>query len=404
VLDALAGGATAALVARPVGGAAVIRVPDVLVALQRLAAHVRRAIPGTVIGVTGSSGKTTAKDLLHDVLSAEPVVATQASFNNELGLPLTMLRADEGTRFVVVEMGARGVGHIADLCRIAAPSVGVVLNVGTAHVGEFGSAEAVAVAKGELVESLPPDGVAVLNADDPRVARMRERTTAEVVTFGVDDTADVRAEHVRLVQGAAHFTLAASGERVGVALNLLGEHQVSNALAAAAVGLRLGLPAEDVATRLSMATPSSKWRMELATSDDGVLVINDAYNANPESMRAALKTLVQVAGPRRSWAVLGEMRELGAGAAQEHDAIGRLAVRLDVSRLVAVGPGARAIHLGASHEGSWGEESAYVENIDDAVVLLREQLRPGDVVLVKASRAGGFERIAEALLTAEAVA
>ena len=301
-------------------------------------------------------------------------------------------------------MGARGQGHIAELCRIAAPSVGVVLNVGTAHLGEFGSADAVATAKGELVEALPADGVAVLNADDPRVIAMRDRTPAEVVTFGVDSAADVRAEHVRLVQGAAHFTLEAFGERVGVALNLLGEHQVSNALAAAAVAVRLGVPADDVATRLSMATPSSPWRMELATRDDGVVVINDAYNANPESMRAALKTLVQVAGRRRSWAVLGEMRELGDAAAEEHDAVGRLAVRLDVSRLVAVGAGARAIHLGASHEGSWGEESAYVEDVDAAVALLREQLRPGDVVLVKASRAGGFERIAAALLTAEAVA
>jgi UDP-N-acetylmuramoyl-tripeptide--D-alanyl-D-alanine ligase len=288
---------------------------------------------------------------------------------------------------------------VAALCRTAAPTVGVVLNVGSAHLGEFGSREAIALSKGELVEFLPGDGTAVLNADDPLVRAMRDRTTARVLFFGESAEADVRAEDVRSDdEGRPSFRLVGPGGTAQVQLGLVGEHQVANALAAAGAAHALGLPFDATATALSSARPRSRWRMEVAETPEGVTVVNDAYNANPESVRAALKALVSLARGRRTWAVLGEMRELGDAAGEEHDAIGRLAVRLDVSRLLAVGEGARAVHLGAAHEGSWGDESAWVPDVDAALAVLRAELRPGDVVLVKASRAEGLERVAEALL------
>jgi UDP-N-acetylmuramoyl-tripeptide--D-alanyl-D-alanine ligase len=295
---------------------------------------------------------------------------------------------------------------VAQLCRIAPPRVGVELNVGSAHLGEFGSREAIAQAKGELVEALPADGLAVLNADDLLVAGMAARTSARVVTFGLGETADIRADDIALDPLArARFRLSTPKGSADVALQVAGEHQVPNALAAAAVGLEAGLTVDAVAAALSAATPRSRWRMEVVERPDGVTVVNDAYNANPESVRAALKGLAAMGradpgAPRRTWAVLGEMRELGAASREEHDAVGRLAVRLDVSRLVAVGQPARAIALGAGLEGSWNGEAEWVPDIDAAVALLRSEVAPGDVVLLKASRAVGLERVAEALLTA----
>lgn len=393
-------GAVAVLAARP-GDVPAVVVDDVVVALGRLAALVRRRLAGLhVVGITGSSGKTSTKDLLAQVLERlGPTVAPPGSFNNEIGLPLTVLTADAQTRYLVLEMGARGSGHIRDLTDVAAPDVGCVLNVGSAHVGEFGSRAAIAEAKRELVEALPAGGLAVLNADDPLVRAMAAHTPARVVTYGESDGADVRAVDVALDErGRARFELVAPQGRAVVALRLVGEHHVANALAAAAVALDAGAAVGAVAEALTEAEPRSRWRMEVVERADGVTVVNDAYNANPESMRAALKALVALAGGRRSWAVLGEMRELGEHTVAEHDAIGRLAVRLDVSRLVAVGEGARTLHLGAALEGSWGEESVFVPDAEAAVALLRDQVRPGDVVLVKASRAAGLERVATALL------
>jgi len=402
---AVAAGAVAVLAERPVGVPAVV-VDDAASALPRLATAHLAALDATVVGVTGSSGKTSTKDLLAAVLEhAGPTVATPGSYNNELGLPLTVTTADEVTRWLVLEMGARGVGHVAQLCRIAPPRVGVVLNVGSAHLGEFGSREAIALAKGELVEALPADGLAVLNGDDLLVAAMRHRTSARVVTVGLGPAADVRAEDIVLDPLArARFRLVTASGGSHVELQVAGEHQVPNALAAAAVGLEAGLSVDAVAEALSAAQPRSRWRMEVVERADGVTVVNDAYNANPESMRAALKGLVamgraEAAAPRRTWAVLGEMRELGATSREEHDALGRLAVRLDVSRLVAVGAPARAISLGAELEGSWNGEAAWVADVDEAIALLRDELAPGDVVLVKASRAAGLERVADALLS-----
>ncbi|WP_277670373.1 UDP-N-acetylmuramoyl-tripeptide--D-alanyl-D-alanine ligase [Saccharomonospora viridis] len=375
----------------------------VLAALAALARHVvtRLSETGlTVVGVTGSSGKTSTKDLIAQLLEPlGPTVAPPGSFNNELGHPWTALRADRKTRHLVLELSARGPGHIAELAAVAPPRIGVVLNVGSAHVGEFGSQEGIARTKGELVEALPAEGVAVLNVDDPFVAEMAQRTSARVVGVGESPKADVRAENVRLDEHArASFDLVAGGERAEVRLQLVGEHHVGNALAAAAVALELGMPLSEVAAGLSAATRRSERRMEVTTRSDGVTVLNDSYNANPESMRAALKTLASMTSSRRSWAVLGVMSELGADSVSAHDEIGRLAVRLNINRLVVVGEQAAAMHRGASHEGSWGEESVLVPDTDAAVALLREQLRPNDVVLVKASKIAELWRVADALL------
>jgi UDP-N-acetylmuramoyl-tripeptide--D-alanyl-D-alanine ligase len=404
---AVGGGAAAALAARPVGVPAVV-VADVVGALGRLAHHVVGRLPDLrVVGLTGSQGKTSTKDLLAQVLAgAGATVATRGNLNNEIGMPLTALRAVPGTEFLVLEMGARHLGNIRELCEVVRPHVGLVLNVGTAHVGEFGSREVIAQTKGELVESLTEEGTAVLNADDRLVSAMAPRTRAAVTTYGEAQDADVRIDNLALDDtGCPELDLVTAKRTAHVRLRLLGEHQAGNAAAAAAVALSLGLDLDDIAAALSSATNASPWRMEQHERADGVLVINDAYNANPESMRAALKTLAAIARGRgpgtRSVAVLGEMRELGESSREEHDAVGRLAVRLDISQLVVVGEPARPLHLGASLEGSWGDESVFVSDNDEATAWLREHLRPGDVVLVKASRAAALEQVAEALLEEE---
>ncbi|MEO8889006.1 MAG: UDP-N-acetylmuramoyl-tripeptide--D-alanyl-D-alanine ligase [Jatrophihabitantaceae bacterium] len=400
-------GAVAAIVTREVDGPGIV-VDDGFVAIAALARVVaRRLTRTTIIGVTGSSGKTSTKDLIAQVLGRTgPTVAPPGSFNNELGLPYTVLLADQDTRFLVLEMSARGIGHIRYLTEVAPPRIGVVLNVGSAHLGEFGSREAIAQAKGELVEALPgaaDGGVAILNTDDRLVAAMAARTRARIVTVGESRSADVRAEDVALDRsGRASFTLHAAGASVPVELRLVGAHHVGNALAAAAVALECELPLAEVAAALGQATATSRWRMEPIERSDGVLILNDAYNANPESMRAALKTLATIARARRgsggrSFAVLGPMAELGDAANAEHDALGRLAVRLDISQLVAVGEPARPIQHGAALEGSWDGESRWVPDADAAIALLRRELRAGDVVLVKASRAASLERVALAI-------
>ncbi|APU13988.1 MULTISPECIES: UDP-N-acetylmuramoyl-tripeptide--D-alanyl-D-alanine ligase [Actinoalloteichus] len=362
----------------------------------------------TVVGVTGSSGKTSTKDLIAQLL--EPMgetVAPPGSFNNELGHPWTVLRADEHTRHLVLELSARGPGHIAQLCAIAPPRIGAVLNVGTAHLGEFGSQEAVAQTKGELAAAVPAEadgGVAILNRDDPRVAAMAERTSGKIIYFGQHRDADVRAVDV-VLDGAARpsFRLVTPQGEAPVSMALHGAHQVDNALAAAAVALELGASVAEVAERLSAARRRSARRMEVTERSDGVVVVNDSYNANPESVRAALRTLASMARdtegePRRSWAVLGVMGELGPDGAVAHDEIGRLAVRLNISRLVVVGEQARPMYQGACLEGSWGNEAVLVPDVAGAVDLLGDQLQPGDVVLVKASKVAELWRVADAIL------
>lgn len=405
---AMDAGAAAVLATRPVGVPAIV-VDDVQTALGALARAVVGRLGTQVVALTGSAGKTSTKDLIAQVLQRKgPTVWTPGSLNNEIGLPLTALRAEKATEHLVLEMGARGIGHIRYLTELTPPTIGLVLNVGSAHIGEFGGREQIAQAKGELVEALPSaqeGGIAVLNADDPLVRAMENRTHARVTLFGESDDAAVRAENVRLTEtGQPSFRLHTPTGCSDVTLRLYGEHHVSNALAAAAVAHELGMSVDEIATALSEAGSLSRWRMEVTERPDGVTIVNDAYNANPESMRAALRALAAMgkaaqAKGGRTWAVLGQMAELGDEALAEHDAVGRLAVRLNVSKLVAVG-GREAswLQLGAYNEGSWGEESVHVSDARAAIDLLRSELRPGDVVLVKASRSVGLERIAQALL------
>lgn len=430
---AVAAGAVAVLAARPVGVPAIVVKPvagqvdsasgalehdidgsgaAVLAALGRLARAVadRLAAGGLrIIGVTGSSGKTSTKDLLAAVLAPlGDVIAPPGSFNNELGHPWTVLRATTDTDFLVLEMSARHPGNIAALAAIAPPSIGVVLNVGTAHLGEFGSRDVIAATKSELPQSVPADGVVILNADDGAVAAMAETTAARVVRVSRSPGADLWAGDVALDELARpRFTLHAGEQQVDIALAVHGDHQVSNALSAAAVALECGATLQQVADALAGAGPVSKHRMQVTTRADGVVVVNDAYNANPDSMRAGLKALAWMAksaraesdAPVRSWAVLGEMAELGDDAIAEHDSIGRLAVRLDVSRLVVVGTGRTmgAMQHGAVMEGSWGSEVSPVPDAGAALDLLRAELEPGDVVLVKASNSAGLGALAEEL-------
>jgi UDP-N-acetylmuramoyl-tripeptide--D-alanyl-D-alanine ligase len=408
---AVASGAVAVMSTRPLSLGSII-VADPLTAITALASAVSRRLSATIIGITGSSGKTSTKDLVAQVLAHRGrTVAPPGSLNNELGYPYTVLLADETTEFLVLETSARGLGHIRHLTDIAPPRIGAVLNVGSAHLGEFGSVTAIAQAKGELIEALPDHdehdsgGVAVLNADDPSVLAMAARTTARVLTVGEHRNADVRAENVEFdSQGRAQFELVSDSGRAPVRLRLHGEHHVANALAAAGIALACGLDVAMIAAALSTASARSRWRMEVTDTGDGVTVINDAYNANPESMRAALKALAMISKGRRSFAVLGHMAELGAASTAEHDALGRLIVRFDIGQLLAVGDEARPIAHGAALEGSWNGESEWVADVRAAIARLGELLQPGDVVLVKGSRAAGMEQVALAVLEERGVA
>jgi UDP-N-acetylmuramoyl-tripeptide--D-alanyl-D-alanine ligase len=405
---AKAAGAVAALTSRAVEELPCVVVDDVQTAFGRLArAVVDRSPHLRIVAVTGSSGKTSTKDLLAQVLGAAgETVAPVASLNGEVGVPLTVCRVTPATRFLVAEMGARGIGHLTYLTSIAPPDVSVVLNVGVAHVGEFGSREAIAQAKGELVEALRPDGLAVLNADDPAVAAMASRTRARVVTVGVDPAADVRAEDVRLdPRGRASFTVTSGADAAEVALQVSGAHQVGNALAVVAVALECGIELADAAKSLSEAAAVSRWRMEVHELPDGITVVNDAYNANPASMRAALDALAAIAGAtsprRRSWAVLGEMLELGAESRSEHEGIGRGVVDREIDRLLVVGEGARHLAEGAVSargDAACRTEVSLVADTEHAYALLSEQLAPGDVVLLKSSRDSGLRWLGDRLV------
>lgn len=395
-------GAVAALTTREVEDLPCVVVDDIQDGFVALARGVLRAHPEiTVIGITGSSGKTSTKDLLASVLSAAgPTVAPVGSLNSEVGVPLTVCRIANDTRFLIVEMGARGMGHIEYLADIAEPTIGIVLNVGTAHVGEFGSREAIGRAKAELVAALPDGGLAVLNADDPVVRAMVGQTAARALLVGASHEAGLRTTDIDL-DGAGRPSFTVSGDGVEaemrVTLPLHGEHHVGNALAVIAVALECGMAMGDVAEALADARPASRWRMEVTERADGVTIINDAYNANPDSMRAALKALVAMGRGRRTWAVLGSMLELGDESTTEHDAIGRLAVRLNVSRLVVVGETARPMASGAQHEGSWGDEAVWVPDADAAYELLSRELAAGDVVLFKSSRDAGLRWLGDRL-------
>jgi UDP-N-acetylmuramoyl-tripeptide--D-alanyl-D-alanine ligase len=376
-----------------------VDVSDPLAALSVLASRERGELPATFLGITGSTGKTCTKDFAAAVLATRRVVvASEGSFNNEVGLPLTLLRADEGTEAVVCEMGARGRGHIRRLCEVARPTVGVVTNVGVAHMELFGSPEVLRDAKAELPEALPADGVAVLNADDPVVRGYAGRTRAMVMWFGLRSDAEVRAEAVDVspATGAASFILATPEGSAPVRLAAPGAHMVANALAAAAVGRALGIGLEDTAQGLAGARLSGS-RMQLLVRADGLRVIDDAYNANPTSMAAALRAARGMAHEGRSIAVLGYMAELGPIAAEEHDRVGELVARLGIDELVVVGAEATPIAVAAEREGVEPDRIHLAGEAEQALTLLEGLVRPGDLVLVKASRVARLERVARAL-------
>jgi UDP-N-acetylmuramoyl-tripeptide--D-alanyl-D-alanine ligase len=432
-------GAALALVEREVADAAgtsypAVVVDDAVLAMGALAAEsvrrirASRAAAGaafTVIGITGSAGKTTTKDLLAGIFAAAgaegTTVAPQGSYNGEIGVPLTVFKADFDTRYLVIEMGATGIGHIQYLADMVRPEIGVVLGVGSAHAGEFGGVENIAVAKGELVEALPANGTAVLNLDDSRVAAMAARTRARVLGYtsraaGMGDgvqadlaqTNVVRAEGVELnAEGHPEFELHLPADRgthgttphgttqYHVAAKLIGAHHMANLLAAAAAAHAAGIPGAQIAASLSAQTAASRWRMERTERPDGVTVINDAYNANPESMRAALRTLADLGQGRRTWAVLGAMLELGPDSIREHIAVGTQVVRLNISRLVVVGREARSLYVSAVNEGSWGDECVFAETADEAYELLQAELQPGDLVLFKSSNGIGLRHLGD---------
>ncbi|KQO65315.1 UDP-N-acetylmuramoyl-tripeptide--D-alanyl-D-alanine ligase [Curtobacterium sp. Leaf261] len=406
---------TAAQIVVADGYTALAALAHEVVARVRASTADRPEGPLRVVGITGSNGKTSTKNMLRTILSRHgETIAPEGSFNNHVGAPISMLRLTHDSRFLVVEMGASGMGEIAKLVRIAEPDVGVVLKVGLAHAGEFGGIEMTQKAKSEMVTDLPATATAVLNADDDRVMAMAGTTDAHVVTFGTDASAEYRITDLTTDRTGTRFVLThgSAGQPGGTAdedpqaadtqtvqLAILGEHHAMNATAALVVAHAWGVPLADGAEALASMTRAERWRMELLQAGPvGVTVVNDAYNASPDSMAAALRTLAQIVQPgERTVAVLGEMAELGEYSVEEHDRIGRLVVRLGIGQLVVVGRGAMPIHQAASLEGSWDGESVYIEDVDDAVRAIEEMVRPGDVVLVKSSKSAGLRFLGDRL-------
>jgi len=415
---ALDRGAVLALVEHPVDVAiSQIVVPHVVDALADLAREVVsrvRALGGSqgegqgeaqgglqVVGITGSNGKTTTKNLLARILQDEgETVWPKASFNNEVGAPLTMLRVTETTRYLVCEFGASAPGEIARLAGLVTPDIGVVLMVGMAHAGGFGGIEATVAAKSELVDAIRPGGVAVLNRDDPRVAGMSARAEDRGVAvrwFGRTEGVDVRASDVEVDADGTSCLVAADGVSVPLRLRVLGEHHVQNAIAAIAAATALGVSLDAAVARLETVELAERWRMQPLGSAS-VRIINDAYNASPDSMAAALRTLAQITGSeQRTVAVLGAMSELGEYADEEHDRVGLLAVRLGIQRIVVVGPDARRMFLEAISQGSWDGEAVFFATADEAYDYLMGELRDGDRVLVKSSNAAGLRHLGDRL-------
>ncbi|WP_066080706.1 UDP-N-acetylmuramoyl-tripeptide--D-alanyl-D-alanine ligase [Pseudoclavibacter albus] len=380
-----------------------IVVENSVVALGDLAREVITRVKAlgklTEIAVTGSNGKTTTKNLLREIFSARgETVAPIASFNNEVGAPITFCRATENTDTLIAEMGASAPGEIRRLIKMAKPDVGIVLTVGLAHAGEFGGIETTLRSKTEMVEDLGPEDWAVLNRDDARVASMADKTKAQILWFGRGDDADVRASDVETSIDGTSFTMHLPGqEPVRVQFAVIGEHHVVNALAAAAASHTQGVPATEIRDALERVTRAERWRMEVLTRTP-LTIINDAYNASPDSMAAALRTLAQIAAPeQRTVAVLGAMSELGEYSVEEHDRLGLLAVRLNISQIVVVGREARALHLGAIAQGSWDGESVFVEDQDEAFEFLTKYLGEGDLVLVKSSNSAGLRHLGDRL-------
>lgn len=382
-----------------------IVVEDSVLALGMLAkavlAKVRAETGLTVIGITGSNGKTSTKNMLRSVLSQfGETIAPIESYNNEVGAPISVLKIDEKTRYLVAELGAGGIGSIAYLADITAPDIGVVLKVGLAHAGAFGGLEVTSKIKAELVAALSPDATFVFNTDDHEVVRMRSLTKARAIGFGTNHEADLRFDNVQLsIAGTSADLHYPDGEIARLTLHILGEHQLMNATAAIAVAEQLGLDRAKVRAGLERMELAERWRMQLTNRSDGVSIINDAYNASPDSMKAALQTLAHLGKTgRRTIAVLGEMAELGEFANDAHDTIGRLVVRYNIDRLVVVGAGAKLIHMGAMFEGSWDGESIYFDSSSEALEHIRGMLVSGDIVLVKSSKSANLRHLGDDLL------
>ena len=389
--DAFSHGAVLAITTRVVAQRHIL-VADVTAALTLLARFVRSELNDlTVIGITGSQGKTTTKDLLRHMLSQHgETVAPTGNYNNELGVPLTLLACSSTTKYAVIEMGARHSGDIAHLASIAQPDIAVVLRVGMAHVGEFGSIEAIAKTKSELISSLSESGIAILGQYDPYTKAMKSLHTGRTISFGADHSADIRATEIEMREGRPHFDLVTPAGRAAVGLRIVGEHQISNALACAAVGTALGLSIDSIATALSTALIESKWRMEIHEFSE-VLLINDSYNASPDAVEAALRTLILFAQERggRAWAFLGKMAELGESSAQAHQQVGTLAYQMGIDHLVCVdAPEYQPAQL------SDGQTILHLCDRSGARAIA-EQIEPGDVILVKASRSENFEILAK---------
>lgn len=408
VTQALDLGAVVSLVERAVPGNHVL-VTDTVRALGKLAQYVLATLRSSaelqVIGVTGSVGKTTTKDLLAQILSqVGPTVWPPDSFNNEIGLPMTVLQATSQTRFLVLELGASGPGHIAELVQIAPLDVAAVLKVGQAHLGGFGSVRAVAEAKAEIFSGLTPQGQAVINGDDLRVAEM-DTGGHRRWSFGTNPANLVQASGIgQNSEGNLTCQIHFADQALPVTTTLVGEHQVHNVLAAITMALAVGVDFEQAVAGVNQAQVLSPHRMAVHQLPGEITLIDDSYNANPDSMRAALRALADHATKHggRSVAVLGEMRELGAASLEAHDLIGRLAVRLNISWLIVVGAGARAISTAAQHEGSWGDEVDFVPDLAAAKTLLDDNLKPGDTLLLKASNGAGLWRLADDLIQAGA--
>jgi UDP-N-acetylmuramoyl-tripeptide--D-alanyl-D-alanine ligase len=404
--QALDAGAVALLVERELNvPAPQVLVGDAVLALGRLAADVLRRVRSVtelkVIGITGSNGKTSTKNMLRAILERHgSTVAPIESYNNEVGAPISILKVNEETKYLVVELGAGGLGSIEYLAKIAKPDIGVLLKIGLAHAGEFGGIEETLKIKSELVRELGPSATFVYNADDAMVASTLSLTTAQPVSFGTNSEADIRIEGAELsLAGTAANICYRDGEELPITLRILGEHQLMNAAAALAVAEALDLERVEAISALEAMEMAERWRMQLTERKDGVFVINDAYNASPDSMKAALQTLAQIGRQgHRTIAVLGEMAELGEFSAHEHDTIGRLAVRFNIDQVVVVGSAAKLIHMGASQEGSWDGESKFFESIDAALESLRGMLEPGDVVLVKSSKSANLRFLGDKLM------
>ena len=400
-------GAVALLVERVLDEVAIpqILVEDSVLALGLLAkfvlAEIRKQTGVRVIGVTGSNGKTTTKNMLRQVLSEiGETIAPIESYNNEVGAPYSILQTNLNTKFLVVELGAGGPGSIDYLAQIAKPDIGVVLKVGLAHVGEFGGIETTAQIKSELVRALGEDAVVVLNADDGYVADMAVLTQAKKIWFGTSSDADYQASDQQVsIDGTSFHLHWPDGVIAPVKLQILGEHHVMNALATLAVADVLGVPRDKAIAALEAMPLAERWRMQVFNRADGVTIINDAYNASPDSVKAALQTLAQLGkSGRRTIAILGEMAELGSASREQHDAIGRIVVRLNISQLIVVGAAAKLIHMGAEQEGSWAGESKFFESIDEALAHVRGMLRAGDLVLVKSSKSANLRHLGDNLM------